>query len=172
MDLKGGRGSILIYSLLLLSFIAIIGFTMHSLAFMEIKVSVYEQRANQARELAESAALLTMEEIIHILQDDYQEIKPLPRVINLGGSLPLIFGEDKIMQTGVINLKSQDEGSGIYSFISVGKYQGTEKAIGLEAAFDFLEYCDLEQDQQGNPLEVFSHREFTNRGRIISYTEE
>jgi hypothetical protein len=172
MDNKNQQGSVLIYCLLLLSLIAVIGFTMHSLVYMEIKMSLYEQRASQARELAEAASLLTIEEITLLLHDNYCEVYQLPKTVDLGNSLPIVFSEDKVMQTGIIALVSQNKDLCIYSFSSGGMFKGAEKTINTQVAFDFIEHYDYEEDAEGNTLELFSHRDFINRGRVVSYSEE
>ncbi len=172
MHYNNQRGSVLIYSLLLLAFTAIIGFTMHNLAYMEIKMSLYEHRANQARELSEAAVLLTMEELFVILNNDYHDVQELPASIALQNYWASILDEDKILQTGVITLVGQNEDSCTYRFATNGIFQGAKKSLNVQVVFNFIENYNMIPDIDGNLQEVFSYREFLDRGMIISFEEE
>lgn len=171
MVLNNQRGSILIFTLLLLGFTTTICFALHSITCMEFKMSLYEHRANQARELAESASLLALEELNIILRDDYFNIQEFPATIALDNCWTPVLDEDKIMQTSIITLNKQNEDFCAYSFKTSGIYKGAKKTIDVKVVFDFIEFFSLQSDINGNLQIVFSHREFLDRGRFIAFKE-
>ncbi|HNX27843.1 MAG TPA: hypothetical protein PKN87_00330 [Syntrophomonadaceae bacterium] len=171
MHLNSQRGSILIYSLLFLIFTITISLTMYSLAFMEYKMGLYEHRANQARELAESAAWMALEEINMILRDNYTYAEELPATITLGNNWSSVFDEDKIMETSTVICEEQNESSCTYCYSTSGNYLGAEKTLSVKVLLYFDEYYHLQLDTNGNLMAVFSYRDYLDRGRFISFNE-
>lgn len=170
MRVNDQRGSILIYSLLLLAFTITISFAMQNVALMEYKMSLYEHRANQARELAESAAWIAMEEINGILHADHTFTAELPSQIELGNDWPLVFTEDKTMQVSGAACEEQKENSCTYSFTTCGNYKGAEKNLYVQVLFRFDDIYTLQYDG-GDWYYVFSRREFLDRGNFTVFQE-
>lgn len=103
-------------------------------------MSIYEHRANQARELAEAASLLAMEQIYFILENDCIYVQDFPATIAPEDNSMSIFSDDKIMETGIIKLTDHGSDFCIYSYTCNGSYQGAKKTLHLKVAFDFIEY--------------------------------
>ncbi|NLF45024.1 MAG: hypothetical protein GX581_03010 [Syntrophomonadaceae bacterium] len=166
MQLNDQKGSILVYSLLLLVFMIAICLAMQNSAILEYKMSLYEHRSNQARELAEAAAWMTLEEINEILLADFIYEKELPRQISLADDYMVLAGE---MNTNIskIQLEQQTLDYCIYSYSSQGSYKGAQKNLFVEVQICFDEYYVIIPDQ---PM-IFVFREFTDRGRFVSFEE-
>lgn len=171
MRVNDQRGSILVYSLLLLAFTITISLTMQSAALMEYKMSLYEHRSNQARELAESAAWMVLEEINRILRDDFTCLRELPEQIILDHWESTVFCEQGKTEISSIHREHQDQDSCTYSYTCSGSYKGAEKTLYIKALICFDEYYYLQIDADGNLHTVFSYRDFIDRGRFISFEE-
>ncbi len=166
MPLNDQKGSILVYSLLLLVFMIAICLAMQNSAILEYKMSLYEHRANQARELAEAAAWMTLEEINEVLLADFIYEKELPRQLSLAGES---FGFPGELNTNIskIELEEQTLDYCIYSYSSQGNYKGAQKNLYVKVQICFDEYYIIIPDQ---PM-LFVFREFTDRGRFVSFEE-
>ncbi len=171
MRVNDQRGSILVYSVLLLAFTITISLTMQSAALMEYKMSLYEHRANQAREMAESAAWMALEEINRILRDDFTYLQELPEQIILGDCGPTVFSEHGKIEVSSIRREQQDQNSCTYSYTSSGSYKGAEKTLYIKVLICFDEYYYFQIDADGNLQTVFSYRDFVDRGKFISFEE-
>lgn len=170
MRINDQKGSILVYSLLLMAFTIIISLAMQNAAIMEYKMSLYEHRANQARELAESASWIVLEGINEILRNDFVYEKELPGQIRLPDESP-VFSEQQNMRVSQICLEKQDAESCIYSYSSQGNYRGAEKILRVKVKICFEEYYGILIDADGNYQEIFDHRRLTDRGRFIAFEE-
>lgn len=164
------RGYVLIYTLLLLLFTVTICLTMHGLALLEYKMGLYEFRANQARELAESAAWMALEEINGLLRDQYSYTEELPAVINLGNDWGSVFDEDKAMRISYAAIAGQDDNSCTYHFESCGTYKGANNKLDVQVVLRFEDVYTL-QFIEGDWYLVFSYRDYLDRGRFAVFKE-
>ena len=163
VTLEGEQGSIILMTLLIFFIICILMILIMQLSVLEMHMSKYYFRTQQAQQLADAILEQTCADINQHLRTDYCNSQTIP-VLPLGwreSSTEVVTGSGKGQcHTRFLSL---DSGSDYcrYKIKCVGCFENASKIIEAEVTFHFTNNCDAEHKSIS--------RTFTDNGTITAY---
>lgn len=165
----------LVVVMILLSLFTIIIFSMLDTSVMERLISRNSRDAEQAFQMAEGAVYLGAEQIYQVLLRDYRTVENLPVAIQLEQSSfhDSVKGQSLQMDITAPRLIEQCSDYCLYEFTGQGRCPPAESRLKVQVQFDYLQYYVMQYGEDGSVTGMtFTHRDFTDRGKIVRMEKE
>lgn len=157
------QGSIILMTLLIFSIVCILIILIMQLSALEMQMSEYYFRSQQAQQLADAILEQRCAEISQVLRTDYCDTQNIP-VLPLGwreewNDVSTNEGEGRC-QTRFLDLATGPDYC-CYKIMCMGCFENANKSVEAEVTFHF--------ENAYNPGQKFLYRTYTDNGIITAY---
>lgn len=169
--IRSQDGYYLVMVAVLMSLFLIIIMSMLDTSEMERLISRNSRDAEQAFQLAEGALYLGIEQTHKLLSRDCHTAEKLPSTIQLEviDYTDHINGKTVQMKLQKPRLLNQHSDFCIYEFNVQGQCAPAQHKLKAQVRYEYLQFYNVLYGEDGSVRGMtFSHREFTDRGKVVS----